>query len=106
ERVVPLPEQLPGRRQAGVAQRIAVVAADHPRAHARQIGRTPDAVAAAFRNDAERWAADFDFAEAAGGRRDHFLRVRDVGDIGRDAAAAESRARIQAVHLHAAFVAA
>ena len=57
-----------------------------------------------LRNDAERRAADFGFAEAARGGRHHFLCVRDVGDIGRHAAAAKSRARIQAVHLHAALV--
>ena len=75
-----------------------------PLAHAGQIRRAFERVAAALRDDAERGAADFGFTQPAGGRRHHFLRVRDVGDVGRDAAAAESRARVQAVHLHAAFV--
>ena len=101
---VPLLEQLAGRGQAERLQLRAVVAAHHALAHAGQIRRTFERVATALRDDAERGAADFDFAQPAGGRRHHFLRVRNVGDVGRDAAAAESRAGVQAVHLHAAFV--
>ena len=95
---------LPGVVRPSSLQLRAVVAAHHALAHAGQIRRTFERVATALRDDAERGAADFDLAQPAGGRRHDFLRVRNVGDVGRDAAAAEARARVQPVHLHAAFV--
>ncbi len=101
---VPLLEQLAGGGQAERLQLRAVVAAHHALAHAGQIRRTFEGVATALRDDAERGAADFDLAQPAGGRRHDFLCVRNIGDVGRDAAAAEPRAGVQPVHLHAAFV--
>ena len=65
-----------------------------------------DGVAAGLRHDVHRRSADFRFAEAAGRRERDFLRVADVGDVARHAAAVERRADAEAVHLQAAFVAA
>ena len=79
---IPQLEQLAGRRQAGGFQRVAVIAAHHPAAHAGPVEGALDRIAAGLRHDTQRRAADLRFAEAAGrGERD-FLRVGDVGEVG------------------------
>src|SRR4030095_2202538 len=52
------------------------------------------------------WAADFGFTESAGSREGDFLRVADIGDVARDAAAAQCGADIEPFDLQSSFSAA
>ena len=104
EREVPLLDQRAWSRQPRGLQLRTVVAAHHPAARSGRVDVAGERVAAALRDDAERRTADFRFTKSARCRRHHFLRVGNVRDVGRDAAAAETGAGVQSVHLHAAFV--
>ena len=108
DRAVEVPDLRAGarRRQASSLEVVCVIAADHPLRHAGQIHAAFHRVAAGLRDDVHRGSADFGFAEAARARQRDFLRVADVGDVGRDAAAVECRPDADAVQLKAAFVAA
>src|SRR5688572_23649077 len=91
---VPLFDQLAGGGESGRPQLVAVIAADHSLADARDERGAADRVAAAAWHDAQRRATDFRFAEAARGRRHNLLRVGDVGDVSRHATAAEPGADV------------
>ena len=61
-------------------------------------------VATFLRHDVQRRAADLGFAETAGRRQHHFLRVVDVRDVRGYAGTVERSANTDAVDLQAAFV--
>ena len=100
---VPQLEQFTGRTQTGVSQFVGVVAADQAVTDPRGVDGAADRVASRLRNDVHGRAADLGFAQAAGCREGDLLRVRDVGQVSRDAAAAERRADAEAIDLQAAF---
>ena len=94
----------PGHAEARRRERVGVVAADHAVVDAGRVERPLDRVAAGLRHDGHRRAADFGFAETARRREGDLLRVDDVGDVARDAAAVDRRPGADAVHLQAALV--
>src|SRR6185369_12546150 len=100
---VPQLEQFARGAQTRGSQFVGVVAANERVANTGCIDSSAHGVAARLRHDVHRRAADLGLTEATGGRKADLLRVRDIGQISRHAAAAERGADAETIHLQATF---